>query len=121
MRWHHPLLALVAGAAALVASGNVDAGSSASTTPATTMPATTMSAHEMDPADRAAAMLATAGYQDVATAEAAGYASSLDTLGCFTDPVHGGMGVHYINQSLMDDTGGHHQARGPRVRARRPG
>ena len=59
--------------------------------------------HEMDPADRAAAMLATAGYQDVATAEAAGYASSLDTLGCFTDPELGGMGLHYIDQSLMDD------------------
>ena len=57
----------------------------------------------MDPADRAAAMLATAGYQDVATAEAAGYASSLDTLGCFTDPERGGMGLHYIDQSLMDD------------------
>ena len=48
-------------------------------------------------------MLATAGYQDVATAEAAGYASSLDTLGCFTDPERGGMGLHYIDQSLMDD------------------
>ena len=59
--------------------------------------------HEMDPADRAAAMLATAGYQDVATAEAAGYASSLDTLGCFTDPELGGMGLHYIDESLMDD------------------
>ena len=57
----------------------------------------------MDPADRAAAMLATAGYQDVATAEAAGYASSLDTLGCFTDPELGGMGLHYIDESLMDD------------------
>ena len=54
--------------------------------------------HEMDPADRAAAMLATAGYQDVATAEAAGYASSLDTLGCFTDPERGGMGLHYIDR-----------------------
>ena len=57
----------------------------------------------MDTADRAAAMLATAGFQDVATAEAAGYASSLDTLGCFTDPERGGMGLHYIDQSLMDD------------------
>ena len=49
-------------------------------------------------------MLATAGFQDVATAEAAGYASSLDTLGCFQDPASGGMGLHYINQSLMDAT-----------------
>ena len=52
--------------------------------------------------DRAAAMLATAGFQDVATAEAAGYASSLDTLGCFQDPAKGGMGVHYIDESLLD-------------------
>jgi hypothetical protein len=63
--------------------------------------------HAMDrpinPKDQAAAMLATAGFQDVATAEAAGYASSLETLGCFQDPQRGGMGVHYINQSLMDD------------------
>jgi hypothetical protein len=59
--------------------------------------------HQMASKDRAAAMLATAGFQDVATAEAAGYASSLNTLGCFQDPQRGGMGVHYINQSLMDD------------------
>ena len=58
--------------------------------------------HTMRDADRAAAMLATAGFQDVATAEAAGYASSLDTLGCFQDRTKGGMGVHYINQSLLD-------------------
>ena len=56
----------------------------------------------MSASDRAAAQLATAGFQDVATAEAAGYGSSLDTLGCFQDAARGGMGVHYINQSLMD-------------------
>ena len=38
-----------------------------------------------------------------ATAEAAGYASSLDTFGCFTDPDRGGMGLHYIDESLLDD------------------
>ena len=107
MRRHHALVALIAAAAALLAAcGDDDDASSATTTPATT-PATTMpdhgNDHEMDPADRAAAMLATAGYQDVATAEAAGYASSLDTLGCFTDPERGGMGLHYIDESLMDD------------------
>src|SRR4051812_24731639 len=59
--------------------------------------------HEMDPKDQAAAMLATAAFQDVASAEAAGYASSIDALGCFQDPTRGGMGVHYINGSLMDD------------------
>jgi hypothetical protein len=56
----------------------------------------------MDPDDQAAAMLASAGNQDVATAEAAGYASTLDTLGCFQNPTAGGMGVHYVNAGLMD-------------------
>lgn len=58
--------------------------------------------HEMSSNDRSTAMLATAGFQDVATAEAAGYGSSIDTLGCFQDPTRGGMGVHYINQGLLD-------------------
>ena len=107
MRRHHALVALVAAAALLAACADDDDASSATTTPVTTSPTTTVpdhgTDHEMDPADRAAAMLATAGYQDVATAEAAGYASSLDTLGCFTDPELGGMGLHYIDESLMDD------------------
>jgi hypothetical protein len=60
--------------------------------------------HEMSSRDRAKAMLATAGFQDVATAEAAGYGSSIDTLGCFQDPTKGGMGLHYINQDLLDAT-----------------
>ena len=59
---------------------------------------------EMTAADRASAMLATAAYQDVAVAEAAGYASSLDSLGCFQNPEQGGMGVHYIDQALIDAT-----------------
>src|SRR5262245_43390266 len=54
--------------------------------------------------DQVAAMLATAAYQDVAVAEKAGYASSLQTLGCFQSPGRGGMGVHYINGDLMDAT-----------------
>jgi hypothetical protein len=58
----------------------------------------------MLPADRAAAQLATAAYQDIEVAEAAGYASTLDTLGCFQDPTTGGMGVHYLDDSLMDAT-----------------
>ena len=58
----------------------------------------------MAPADRAAAQLATAAFQDVDAAEAAGYASTLDTLGCFQDPTQGGMGLHYLDQSLMDAT-----------------
>ena len=59
--------------------------------------------HPMADQDRAAAMLATAGFQDVGTAEAAGYSSSIDTLGCFQNPERGGMGVHYIDQALLDD------------------
>ena len=58
----------------------------------------------MQPADRAAAQLASAAFQDVGAAEAAGYASTIDTLGCFQDPEAGGMGVHYLNESLLDAT-----------------
>jgi hypothetical protein len=57
---------------------------------------------EMAVADRVAAQLANAGYQDVETAEAAGYGSSIDTLGCFQDPARGGMGVHYIDGAALD-------------------
>ncbi len=107
MRWRHTLVPLIAATALLAACADDDDASSATTTPVTTPPATTTPDHghdhQIDVADRAAAMLATAGYQDVATAEAAGYASSLHTLGCFTDPERGGMGLHYINQDLMDD------------------
>jgi hypothetical protein len=53
-------------------------------------------------AELAAANLATAAFQDVEVAEAGGYASTLDTLGCFHDPAVGGMGLHYLNESLMD-------------------
>src|SRR6185503_14507340 len=53
---------------------------------------------------RVAAMLANAAFQDVAVAEHAGYASSLNSLGCFQNPGRGGMGVHYINADLMDGT-----------------
>jgi hypothetical protein len=55
-------------------------------------------------ADRVAAMGATAAYQDVAVAEAAGYGSSLTTLGCFQNPGTGGMGLHYIDADLLDAT-----------------
>lgn len=59
-------------------------------------------ARDMSAADRATAMLATAGFQDLPTAEAAGYTSSLDALGCFQDASQGGMGLHYINEGLLD-------------------
>jgi hypothetical protein len=58
--------------------------------------------HQMNQPERVAAMLATAAYQDVAVAEKAGYASSLQTLGCFQSPELGGMGVHYIMGDLLD-------------------
>ena len=60
--------------------------------------------HKLTTDDRAAAMQATAGFQDVAVAEGAGYASSIDALGCFQSPGRGGMGVHYVNGDLMDAT-----------------
>ena len=63
-----------------------------------------MSDHTMSAKNRAAVMLATAAFQDVASAQKAGYASSLDSLGCFQDPHRGGMGLHYINPSFMDAT-----------------
>lgn len=59
---------------------------------------------DMRPADRAAAQLASAAYQDLDVALSAGYASTVDTLGCFQDPVLGGMGLHYVNETLMDAT-----------------
>ena len=54
--------------------------------------------------DRIQAQLAAASFQDVETAKATGWKSSLQTLGCFQDPTRGGMGVHYINDALLDDT-----------------
>lgn len=52
--------------------------------------------------DLAAANLATAAFQDVEAAEAAGYSSTLDGLGCFENAETGGMGLHYLNEALMD-------------------
>lgn len=56
-----------------------------------------------DPSEIAAAHLATAAFQDVTMAEAAGYSSTIEALGCFESPELGGMGLHYLNESLMDD------------------
>jgi hypothetical protein len=57
----------------------------------------------------AAARHGTSSFHNVANAEAAGYGSTLGTienpvLGCFENPGVGGMGVHYVNGSLMDGT-----------------
>ena len=100
-------IALALGSTLMVACASTGSAQSPSDTVATTPTPTSGYDHEghdatMSAADRAAAQVATAGYQDVQTAEAAGYASSLDTLGCFQDAALGGMGVHYINPTLMD-------------------
>lgn len=57
-----------------------------------------------DPATFVAANVATAAFQDVDVAAAAGYANTIDTLGCFHNPGVGGMGLHFLNESLMDAT-----------------
>lgn len=54
-------------------------------------------ARELAVANRAAA-----GFQDVVEAEAVGYANTIDTLACHENPSVGGMGVHYLNESLLD-------------------
>ena len=58
---------------------------------------------DIDIAAVAAANLATAAFQDVEMAEASGYASTVDALGCFENDEAGGMGLHYLDESLMDD------------------
>lgn len=57
---------------------------------------------DVDP-DLVAAALATAGFQDVSVAEAAGWGSTMDALGCFHSGELGGMGLHYLNGELLDD------------------
>lgn len=77
----------------------------------TTSPAATTTAAGHDhagtdsvaPAEIAAANLGTAGFQDVEVAETNGYASTIDTLGCFQHPEVGGMGLRWLKESLMDD------------------
>lgn len=107
---HH---ALTACAFAALAVAGCASGAASPREPAANAPtapngtATTGGHHDgtdMQPADRAAAQLASAAYQDLDVALSAGYASTLDTLGCFQDPVLGGMGLHYVDQTLMDAT-----------------
>lgn len=57
---------------------------------------------EVDTAALAQANLAAAAFQDVVVAEAAGYASTMDALGCFESAEEGGMGLHYLNEGFMD-------------------
>lgn len=44
----------------------------------------------------------TAKFHKVSHAEAAGYVSTLDLLGCFENPGVGGMGLHYLQPGLLD-------------------
>lgn len=46
---------------------------------------------------------ATSSFHDVGKAEAAGYESTLEVLGCFDNSQRGGMGLHYLKGSLVDD------------------
>lgn len=109
-RRYHTLTAFAFAALAVAgcASGTASPRESTATAPTTpTGTATADGRHggtDMRPADRAAAQLASAAYQDLDAALSAGYASTLDTLGCFQDPGLGGMGVHYVSATLMDDT-----------------
>lgn len=48
------------------------------------------------------AYLGAAPFQDVSVAEAAGWVSTIETLGCFENPGVGGMGVHWLNDTLLD-------------------
>jgi hypothetical protein len=53
----------------------------------------------------AAARHATAQFQDVGVAEAAGYGEFRDAQGiaCIDKPGEGGMGIHYVNGALVGD------------------
>jgi len=46
----------------------------------------------------------TARFHQISHAEASGYGSTLDLLGCFENPGVGGMGLHYLNAGLLDGT-----------------
>lgn len=48
------------------------------------------------------AFLGAVAFQDIAVAEAAGWVSTIDTLGCFEKADEGGMGVHWLNETLFD-------------------
>lgn len=101
IRRRHRLLAAAIPLAVLAAS---HAAASEAAAPASPRGHAGHAAHEMRTKDRIAATLANASFQDVAVAEAAGYGSSITTLGCFQNPERGGMGVHYIKSDLMDAT-----------------
>jgi hypothetical protein len=102
-----PVAVVLAAAAVVALTAGSDDAAVAHGAPPTSTPAHghggSHGSHAMDDEDRATAVLATAAFQDVEAAEAEGYASSIGTLGCFQSPELGGMGVHYIDETLLDD------------------
>lgn len=112
---------IVALSMALAACAGADASEDATETTTTTAPATTTTAApdttttadtvdhedmevEFDVEALTEANRGAAPFQDVELAEEAGYVSTLDSLGCFENAELGGMGLHYLNESLLDDT-----------------
>jgi hypothetical protein len=57
---------------------------------------------DVDPDLLLLALLGAAAFQDVAVAEAGGWVSTIDTLGCFENAEEGGMGAHWLNEALLD-------------------
>lgn len=86
------------------------------TAPPTTAPPTTvpppvttapdddhpMDSTDVDPESLLPAYLGAAAFQDVEVAESAGWVSTAETLGCFENDEAGGMGLHWLNESLLD-------------------
>jgi hypothetical protein len=114
--WLVALLSLVVAACAGAAATEEDTTTTSEVVTTTAAPATTTTTEAMDdqgnhggddgdadPAEIIAANLATAGFQDVAVAEAAGYGNTMEALGCFENPEVGGMGLHFLREDLMDD------------------
>ena len=73
----------------------------------------------VEPRLLAPAYLGASAFQDVEVAEAAGWVSTIDTLGCFENAEEGGMGVHWLNEALLDDELDPGPTGSARVRARR--
>jgi hypothetical protein len=92
--------------AMVIALAVVVSACAADTAETTTTMAEAMGSHDgtPEPADVIAATLATSAFQDVDMAEAAGWGTTIDALGCFENEESGGMGLHYLNESLLDDT-----------------
>lgn len=74
------------------------------TTPPETMDHDMEEAGDVDHEALAAANLGTAAFQDEEQAEAAGYVSTMESLGCFENPGVGGMGLHHLREDLLDAT-----------------